>query len=68
MVYLQHLGIGWCVTVLLRDLLRWRADDIRPYADCATELPRGNFDAFVGVVLRAANQNPMIAGGDHTII
>jgi len=23
---------------------------------------------FVGAVLRAANQNPMIAGGDHTII
>ena len=28
----------------------------------------GNFGAFVGVVLRAANQNPMIAEGDHTII
>ena len=24
--------------------------------------------ALVGAVLRAANQNPMIAGGDHTII
>ena len=28
---------------------------------------RGDFGAFVGVVRRAANQNKMIAGGDHTI-
>ena len=25
-------------TVLLKNLLRWRADDIRPYTVCATEL------------------------------
>ncbi len=35
-------------TVLLKNLPRWRADDIRPYADGATELPSGNFGAFVG--------------------
>ena len=35
-------------TVLLINLPRWRADDIRPYADGATELPSGNFGAFVG--------------------
>ena len=39
-----------------------------PYAVCATESPSGYFEAFVGMVLRAANQNKMIAGGDHTII
>ena len=38
-----------------QNLLRWRADTIRPYVWCvqrwrasATELPSGNFDAFVG--------------------
>ena len=30
-VHWQHWGIGGCVTVLPRDLQRWRADDIRPY-------------------------------------
>ena len=39
---------------------RWRAS--------ATEFPERKFQCVVGVVLRAANQNPMIAGGDHTII
>ena len=37
MVYWQHCCIGWCVTVLLKNLQRWRADDIRPYTVCATE-------------------------------
>ena len=34
------------------------------------ELPDRKFGGTVcvGVVLRAANQNSMIAGGDHTII
>ena len=27
MVYWQHCCIGWCVTVLLKNLQRWRADD-----------------------------------------
>ena len=49
-----------------------REDDIFPYADvphrtqcvfCGTLTTI----AFVGVVRRAANQNPMIAGGDHSI-
>ena len=31
MVYWQHWSIGGCVTVLLKNLPRWRADDIRPY-------------------------------------
>ena len=37
MAYWQHCCIGWCVTVLLKNLQRWRADDIRPYTVCATE-------------------------------
>ena len=45
-----------------------RAANSRPYADCATELPPQIFRCAVGVVRRAANQNPMIAGGDHSII
>ena len=43
MVYLQHWSPGGCVTVLLKNLQRWRADDIRPYADGATELPPQKF-------------------------
>ena len=42
-------------SVLPRNLPRWRADNIRPYVWCmqrwrvsATELPSGNFGAFVG--------------------
>ena len=35
-------------TVLLKNLPRWRADTIRPYADGATELLSRNFGAFVG--------------------
>ena len=58
----------WAKSVLLKNLQRWRAADSRPYTADATESPSGNFGAFVGVVPRAANQNPMIAGGDHTII
>ena len=54
-------------SVLPRDLSLWRAADSRPYADCATELASGNFGAFVGVVLSAADQHKMIAGGDHPI-
>ena len=30
-------------TVLLKNLPRWRADTIRPYADGATELPPQKF-------------------------
>ena len=50
-----------------------RAANSRPYADvphrtrcviCGSV----TIIEFVGVVLRAANQNPMIAGGDHSII
>ena len=59
--------------VLLKNLLRWRADNIRPYELNRRE--RSEHYALgalryvcVGVVLRAANQNQMIAWGDHTII
>ena len=31
MVYWQHWSPGGCVTVLPKNLQRWRADDIRPY-------------------------------------
>ena len=37
----------WANTVLLKNLLRWRADDIRPYMAYATELPSGNFGALM---------------------
>nr|DAV25580.1 MAG TPA: hypothetical protein [Caudoviricetes sp.] len=30
-VYWQHWSPGGCVTVLPRDMLRWRAADSRPY-------------------------------------
>ena len=36
---LATLEPGTAKTVLLKNLQRWRADDIRPYAVCATELP-----------------------------
>ena len=50
-----------------------RADTIRPYElknfePSAKYAPGVMRYVCVGVVLRAANQNPMIAGGDHTII
>ncbi len=34
--------------VLLKNLQRWRADNIRPYTVCATELLSRNFGVFVG--------------------
>ena len=34
--------------VLLKNLQRWRADTIRPYTVCATELLSRNFGVFVG--------------------
>ena len=37
----------WANTVLLKNLQRWRADDIRPYMAYATELPSGNFGALM---------------------
>ena len=38
---LQHRSPGTINSVLLRNLQRWRADTIRPYADGATELLPG---------------------------
>ena len=51
MVYWQHCCIGWCVTVLLKNLQRWRAANSRPYADCATELPARKFRCAVGAAI-----------------
>ena len=45
-----------------------RADDIRPY-ECSEITPAViRWHSPCRVVHRAANQNPMIAGGDHTIM
>ena len=58
MVYWQHWGIGLCVTVLLRNLLRWRADDIRPYTVCATELAGQKFRGIqISGCIPARNEN-----------
>ena len=48
MVYLQHWNPCLANMVLLEKSPRWRADNIRPYADSATELLSRNFGAFVG--------------------
>ena len=42
MVYFATSEPGTAKTVLLKNLQRWRADNIRPYTVCATELPSGN--------------------------
>ena len=40
---LATLEPGTAKTVLLKNLQRWRADDIRPYMACATEFVLTNY-------------------------
>ena len=41
--------LGTAKSVLLKDLQRWRADDIRPYTVCATEISPRSFGGTVCV-------------------
>ena len=43
MAYWQHRNPNSANTILLKNLPRWRADDIRPYMACAAELLRQKF-------------------------
>ena len=62
---------GTAKTVLLKNLLRWRADDIRPYMAYATELPPQKFRGVVGaddirpVVFPTGKQRRRIAPTMH---
>ena len=65
---LQHRNPSSANTILPKNLPRWRADDIRPYERYEIFAAVIRWHRLRRVVRRAANQNPMIAGGDHTII
>ncbi len=59
MVHLATLSPRRAKSFLLKNLQRWRADDIRPYADGATELPSGYFGAFVGAAISRPVVSPL---------
>ena len=58
MVYMQHWNLDTAKLVLPKNLQRWRADDIRPYTVCATEISPRSFGGTVCV--GAAISRPVV--------